>query len=769
MPRLPRFRLSFQAKVLVPVVSIMVLLAVVPMLVVSRRMSSQLESGASENLQTVDAVFKNLQAIRATNLLLRYRNVPNEPRFKAVAQKSDPKTLQFLLGELLEELGGDVVVFSNNEAQHVARVSRDARFKLDQFTQQSARPIQSALAGQPGVDTIGVDRRLYDVVSIPASVGENVIGAFTVGIELGNAVAQELKQLTHSEIVLLVNNQVAVSTLPAAHLETDLRDPLNEISATASPGQPPARRARARRADTITVNDEHFMYLTGQLGEARNGPQLGYIVLSSYEKPLRILQATQQNFLWIQLAGIFSGTLFVWFLVGHVTNPLRQLRDTAEAVGRGDFTRRVEVSSRDECGELAGVFNQMTANLNTSRAELQQAVETLKATQAQLIQSEKLRAIGTLAGGIAHDFNNILGAILGFGELVLEDLPSETRNARNMRQVMKAGERAKELVRQILAFSRQSEPQRAPVRLSVMIEETLKLLRATIPVTVQIETRIHTSADTVVADSTQLHQVLMNLGTNASHAMRDRNGTLTVSLEDFTVPPSGSSAAPQLTPGQYLRLAVADTGHGMDRAVIERIFEPFFTTKPVGEGTGLGLSVVHGIIESHGGEITVSSVPGQGTTFSIFLPQATPSDGASVVSDEPVHGHRERILVVDDEEPLVNMMQQKLSRLGYEVVAHHDSLAALREFQSAPHRFDVIITDQTMPHLTGADLAREMTRLRADTPIIMCSGSGQALIKLESLRPAVRECVLKPVNFGELSRSIRRVLDDKASFAVKQP
>ena len=251
--------------------------------------------------------------------------------------------------------------------------------------------------------------------------------------------------------------------------------------------------------------------------------------------------------------------------------------------------------------------------------------------------------------------------------------------------------------------------------------------------------------------------------------MRAKGGTLAVTLDDFTVPGAGSPDVPQLKPGPYLRLAVADSGHGMERAVLERIFEPFFTTKPVGEGTGLGLSVVHGIIKNHGGEITVTSQPGAGTTFCIFLPRAEAAEVGASGPGEPLRGSQERILVVDDEEPLVNMMQQKLTRLGYEVIACHDSAAALKEFQSAPESFAVVITDQTMPHLTGADLARELVRLRADTPIILCSGSGQALVKAHSLRPAVRECILKPVNFVELSRTIRRVLDEQRCGEEKQP
>jgi len=512
------------------------------------------------------------------------------------------------------------------------------------------------------------------------------------------------------------------------------------------------------------------MYLVGELGEAGRGPALGYVLLSSYEKPLRALQTTQTIFLWIQLAGISLGTLLVWLLVRRVTRPLRELRDSAEAVGRGDFSRRVEVASQDECGELAKVFNQMTANLKSSREELEKTVDTLTNTQAQLVHSEKLRAIGTLAGGIAHDFNNILGAILGFGELVLEDVAAGGRTARNVRQIIKAGQRARELVRQILTFSRRTEPQRSRVRLSVLIDETLRLLSATIPATVKIQSRITASPDTVVADATQLHQVLMNLGTNASHAMRAQGGTLTLTLQQDVLTDTGRAEVPRLPPGSYLRLEVTDTGHGMDQAVLQRIFEPFFTTKPVGEGTGLGLSVVHGIIEHHGGTITVASQPGQGTTFSILLPAAPPADEVDVESEAAISGNGECILVVDDEEALVNLLQQKLTRLGYEVVAHHDSTEALAAFKAAPHRFDLVITDQTMPRLTGVDLAREILRLRPDTPIILCSGAGSGFVPTDPRRSNVRECVLKPVHFGELSRSIRRVLEQPARHREgKQP
>jgi len=767
MHRLPRpSRLSFQAKVLIPAVSIMVLLVAVTMWVVNQRISRQLQREAARSLVTAEAVFKNTLGIRTRNLLLRFRNLPNEPRYLAALQTAEPKTIQHFLEELLSgELDGELLQYKTADGLLIANARRSPSLDLAEFGQRSNPSVQKAMEGEGNVDTLRVSRRLFDVVSVPVSFNRQLLGVLTFGIEIGQSEAADLSQTTRCGVVLLAEKSVAAASLQ----QDDLFQQCVALFGSVSKSAPGPTNEAGRPVEQIAVPEHHFLGLVGTFASLSGDPDLGYVLLYPQEPALRELQATRRTIVWVSFVGILLSTGIIWWLVRRVTQPLRQLRDSAEAVGRGDFSRRVEVHSGDECGELAGVFNQMTTNLKSSREELEKAVETLTTTQAQLVQSEKLRAIGTLAGGIAHDFNNILGAILGFGELVLEDVPAESRTARNMRQIIKAGLRAKDLVRQILAFSRQSEPQRCNVKLGALIEETLKLLRATIPVTIDIQSRINTSSDTVAADATHLHQVLMNLGTNASHAMREKGGTLTMALSEFAVPEAGSAEVPQLKPGAYLRLDVSDTGHGMERAVVERIFEPFFTTKPVGEGTGLGLSVVHGIVEHHGGEITVASRPGQGTTFSVFLPRSEMSDTRSTASDEPVHGHRERILVVDDEEPLVNMMRQKLTRLGYQVVAHHDSVKALEAFQAAPGSFDVVITDQTMPRLTGADLAREVVRLRPDTPIILCSGSGQALISADRLRPAIRECVLKPVNFGELTRSIRRMLDRKPELEGKQP
>jgi len=755
------FRWSFQTRVLAPVVSIMVLLVVVPLWLVMRRMSAQLETSAADNLRANDAVFQNLQAIRSRNLLLRYGGVANEPRFRAVLVKAviespDPNTLRALLNDVREELGADMVLFADGEGRAVAGAVRDAGIPLEPFATRARGILREALAGEANVDTLSVGSHPFDVVSIPVSMGTRTVGALVFGNEVGEAAAKEFTQLTRSEVVLLASGTVATATLNGPGLQTELQ--------TAG-----ALSSNGAKAGKLTVSGEHFMFVVGQLGKGEAAAGVGYILLTSYEKPLRVLLGTKRTFLWIQLLGIVAGTAIVCGLVRRVTRPLRELRDTAEAVGAGDFSRRVNVTSRDECGELATVFNRMTANLKTSREELEKTVDTLKSTQAQLVQSEKLRAIGTLAGGIAHDFNNILGAILGFGELVIEDVPAESRAAKNLRQVLKAGKRAKDLVRQILAFSRATEPQRTNVRLSVLIDETMKLLRATVPATIQLQTRINATADTVVADATQLHQVLMNLGTNAAHAMRETGGSFTLSLDELTL--TGEANSPQLPPGRYLRLGATDTGHGMDAATLGRIFEPFFTTKPVGEGTGLGLSAVHGIIKNHGGEIVVTSQPGAGTTFQIYLPAAAADAAANgdTVIIKAAPGARECVLVVDDEEPLVNMMEQKLTRLGYEVVACADSVEALEKFKAAPRRFSVVITDQNMPRLTGCHLADEIARLRADTPVILCSGSRAMAGPGSKVPPAVRECVPKPVDFGQLSRIIRKVIEDKPTVETLQP
>jgi len=380
--------------------------------------------------------------------------------------------------------------------------------------------------------------------------------------------------------------------------------------------------------------------------------------------------------------------------------------------------------------------------------------------ETQLRQVQKMEAIGTLAGGIAHDFNNILAAIMGYTEMALYDVPEGSSGRRNLEQVLKAGYRGKDLVKQIITFSRRRDEERRPMRISPIVKEALKLLRASLPTTLDIRQNIKTQPGMVLADPTQIHQVLMNLISNAAYAMREKGGVLEVSLTDVDINPDGAAPShPDLQPGPYLKLTVGDTGCGIEHAIMERIFDPFFTTKKPGEGTGMGLAVVHGIVKSYGGAIVVDSEPGKGSTFSVFFPRIEGHLLPEVDSDAPLPTGNEHILFVDDEEDLVDMVQQMLERLGYSVVAKTNSLEALEMFKVQPDQFDLVVTDQTMPHMAGVDLAKELMRIRPRIPIILSTGFSEVISAEEAKALGIQAFLMKPFATRVLAETIRRVLD----------
>ena len=341
-----------------------------------------------------------------------------------------------------------------------------------------------------------------------------------------------------------------------------------------------------------------------------------------------------------------------------------------------------------------------------------------KRLETQLLQAQKMQAIGTLAGGIAHDFNNILSAILGYTELALDEVEQGSAVWNKLQGTLAAGRRARDLVQQILAFSRQTELTRVSIQMHLLVEEALALLRAALPSTLVIRPIIDRHAGTVLVDPTQMQQVLINLCTNAAHAMREAGGAIEVRLEPIEIALDALAIPPDLKAGAYVRLTVQDTGHGMEPEILERIFEPFFTTKSLGEGTGMGLAVVHGIIANHGGAITVESTPGQGSTFAVYLPRSDSPSTAALPTEEPIVGGNERILFVDDEATLVHLGKATLQRLGYQVIVCTSSSEALETFHADPHSFHLVITDRTMPTLTGEALVYELRQIRPDIPII---------------------------------------------------
>jgi PAS domain S-box-containing protein len=394
----------------------------------------------------------------------------------------------------------------------------------------------------------------------------------------------------------------------------------------------------------------------------------------------------------------------------------------------------------------------------TSEKQAQMDKERL---EAQLRQSQKMEAIGTLAGGIAHDFNNILGAILGYGELAHQHAAEGSAIRRYLDNVMHAAGRAKTLVDRILGFSRSGMGERVPVNIQFIVEETLELLEASLPEGIRLEKQLDAGDAAVIGDTTRLHQVAMNLCTNAMQAMAGAGvGTLSVVLERVQLTGPRTVARGTLAPRDYVRLVVADTGKGIPPEVFERIFDPFFTTKGVGEGTGLGLSLVHGIVSDLGGGIDVASKVGAGTRFEIWLPVAGETHKPAAEEERELpHANGEMVMIVDDERPLVALTEEMLARIGYEPVGFDSSAAALRAFEAQPQRFDVILTDEAMPELTGTDLAREIRRLRPEVPIVLMSGYGGTQLTARAASHGVTEVLRKPLQSRELAETLARVLE----------
>jgi signal transduction histidine kinase/CheY-like chemotaxis protein len=451
----------------------------------------------------------------------------------------------------------------------------------------------------------------------------------------------------------------------------------------------------------------------------------------------------------VALLALLAG-LTGWMLLStqrRIVHAASVLREGAEAVARGDLDRRTELPGADEFSALASAFNSMTMGL-ARQATL----------EARLAQAQKLEAMGTLAGGIAHDFNNLLSGIMGFTEMSLLRLPPDSPVRQDLQEVMRASERAADLIRQILAFSRMGDQEARPVRVRSIIAEALKLLRASIPSTVEFRTDLASDA-MVLADPGEIHRILVNLCTNSYLAMRERGGLLGISLREVELDGGFCAGHPGMRPGRFLRLTVSDTGQGMTPEVKARIFDPYFTTRAGEGGTGMGLSVVHGIVSRRGGAITVESEPGQGATFEIHLPLASEESGAEKGAPEaPLRGSG-RILVVDDDLLAAELLEKQLTILGYQVHAFTGSPAALAAFEKEPHAFDLVITDMTMPGMTGDLLMFRLRAIRPDIPVVLCTAYSEWMPPDKARALGVSEYVTKPFSLADLSRVIRRLLD----------
>ncbi|MBW1938997.1 MAG: response regulator [Deltaproteobacteria bacterium] len=432
-----------------------------------------------------------------------------------------------------------------------------------------------------------------------------------------------------------------------------------------------------------------------------------------------------------------------------------------EEVMQGEHIKIEIASPKDDNSYNVSCSPIFHADGSISQLAIFRNITESKEMEQQLQQAQKMESLGTLAGGIAHDFNNVLSPMMGYAEIILDDLPEDSPHRKNITTILQGAKRARDLVKQILTFSRQVDQKLKPTKVQLIIKEVLKLIRSSLPSTIEIKQNVSNKCGLVMADFTQIHQIAMNLMTNAYQAMEAEGGELEVTLKEVELGVDDLTDS-SMTPGAYVCLIVADTGPGMDQSAISHIFEPYFTTKESGKGTGLGLAVVYGIVKSYQGEIRIYSGPGKGSAFHIYLPIIkTQVETEKTKAVTPVQKGTEQILLVDDEEPIVSMESEMLERLGYQVVARTSSPDALEAFRASPDKFDLVITDMTMPNLTGVQLSQKLLEIKSDIPIIICTGFSTKVDGEKAKAAGIRGYVMKPVVKSELAEKIREVLDEK--------
>jgi two-component system, NtrC family, sensor kinase len=733
---------NFRAKVLVPVIIVMILLVAVTVLVVNRRIMAQFQTQAQSTLATADTVFQNLQTIRSHDLELRFHGLVNEPLYLAAFQTGDPATLHNQLQTLLAAEKDVAIVFyvQTNAGNILASEQSDKTISPGIFAAASRSAVQQALQGHEKVDTVRADNRLYEVISIPVyDTYNSLIGALTLGSEIGGADAAKFSQITRSQILFFADGHMVASTLTNAAASVDVAQLLADPFSGSGVKQ-------------IPLGNEHYFYIAGRFNSLSHDQTLGYVLLSSYEDSLNALKATQQALVAVSLCAILIGGTIIWLLVNKVTEPLRELRDSAEAVGRGDFSRRVTAHSRDEFGELAVAFNQMTENVQHSRAELEKTVNTLKTTQAQLVQSEKLSAVGEFVAGVAHELNNPLAAVMGFSE-ILRDAGVDSKYSRQLDLIYKAAQRCQKIVQSLLSFARRHQPERKPVSVNELVEAVLEIVAYPLRTgNIEVVTVLDKNLPMIMADGHQIQQVLLNIINNARQAIEAHQGGGKIRI---------SSSATE----RNVRITIQDSGPGISSENLRRIFDPFFTTKEVGKGTGLGLSLCYGIIKEHGGNIYAESPPGEGAAFIIELPAfrdaANPTANANVPPTEklnPREGEGKRVLVIDDEAAILQLVAESLRGNGFQVDTADDGQVALQRLKA--DKYDVTLCDWKMPGLNGQDVYEQLQSFNPDLCKRMIFITGDVINERmrKFLESQDRPCLSKPFVIGDLRAAIRTVL-----------
>ncbi|MDB6125385.1 MAG: hypothetical protein JWQ71_4378 [Pedosphaera sp.] len=731
----------------------MILLIAITMWLVGRRITTQIETDAvSQKLETANKVFKNLQIVHATNLVSRYRTVINEPRFRAASQ-IDPgstgalKTVDGFLKELIQDDGdAKIAVLTSESGGHLASANLDSKLELAEFEASSLPIIRQALDGHIGVDTIRVDSRLFEVISLPVRGNGGSICAATFGVEIGETLAREIKDLTSNDILLLVDNQVVAnaSSFKKAELYPELTAKFINLTAK--------ERIQSSKDKEIILGREHFLCKAGQFGAASQHGKLGYLLLSSYEHSLGELQVTQRMLLAVSFFGIVLSAGIVWLIIRTVTQPLRQLRASAEAVGHGDFSKFVEVNSKDECGELAAVFNQMIERVKTSREQLEKTVDTLKSTQNQLIQSEKLSGIGEFVAGVAHELNNPLTSVMGFAEILQQsDLPEQHRRFLDL--IFKSAKRCQKIVQSLLSFARKHLPERKVVSVNEVVESAIEIVQYQLRTSnIEVVPELEPNLPATMVDPHQMQQVFLNLINNARQAMEGRrDGRIRIST--------------QAASKERVRIIIEDNGPGISPENLKKLFVPFFTTKEVGKGTGLGLSLCYGIITEHGGTITPESKLGEGAKFIVDLPvtqEAVAKVEKVAVPAQPQstkEGLGKRVLVVDDEDTILQMIREALTLNGYQVDVARDGETALRRM--GQNHYDLTLCDWKMPGLNGEQVYERINTSNPELSRRMIFITGDVVNEKtqEFLKARNKICLSKPFTLSEFRAAISRVLN----------
>ncbi len=736
-PRHP-VRLSFQLKVLLPVLAALVLLPAITLWIVNRYISQQVLAEARQALDTAEAVFLNSLDIRSRNLVSRFRGLVNEPRFKGNVSTGDPKTLNIYLRDLLDEFQDEteLVRYTPAEGRWQASAQRDPGVDFAAALDVSVRQAQG---GTLDTRIVSASGRAWNVVSVPVLLNEGSapIGVLSVATRLGESAMQELKGLTHAELFLLAGENVSASTIRRAELPAPLR---------AGAGSP------VRRILPVELDGGHFYALTDDYRQNGAPGGLRYVLLSSYEQRLRELERARVTLISVSLAGIVLSGLTVWYLIRRVTQPLLVLRDNAEAVGRGDFTRRITRFSDDECGAVAVAFNDMTDNLQASRADLEKAVETLKTTQAQLMQSEKLSAVGQFVAGVAHELNNPLTSVIGFSEL-LQATSTDPKQSEQLGVIARNAVRCHKIVHSLLGFSRQHEPERKLLRLHEVADAVVEIVAYDMRVNnVELERDYAPDLPPLLGDSHQLQQVVLNIVSNARQALETfrRDGRITLRTG---------------VTGDRVWLRIIDNGPGISPENLKKIFDPFFTTKPQGKGTGLGLSLSYGIVQEHRGSIRAESQPGLGTEFILEFPAADPAKTAPVLfrpdSQPPLPAKTAaatyRILVVDDEASILTLVEEILRSEGHAVETTGSGETALELILR--HDYDLIVSDWKMPGLNGINLYQELLNRKPEAARRMLFMTGDVIKDSfqNFLKQHNRTCLPKPFALREFHVAVASI------------